>query len=135
MPLQLDGQLAVLTGSIGVEDAEPLAELVAQNPGGAVDLGACTHLHTAALQALASARPRIAVAPAMPSCPLGSSPRSRPEPDRRKSTMRTALLVDDSKTILMSLSHVLTGAGYKVETASMVMRGSTRSPPGASGRT
>jgi two-component system chemotaxis response regulator CheY len=31
--------------------------------------------------------------------------------------MRTALLIDDSKTILMSLSHVLTGAGYKVETA------------------
>ncbi|MGO9955797.1 MAG: response regulator [Solirubrobacteraceae bacterium] len=32
--------------------------------------------------------------------------------------MRFALLVDDSKTILMSLSRVLTGAGYKVETAS-----------------
>ena len=31
--------------------------------------------------------------------------------------MRTALLVDDSKTILMSLSHVLKGAGYIVETA------------------
>jgi two-component system, chemotaxis family, chemotaxis protein CheY len=31
--------------------------------------------------------------------------------------MRTALLIDDSKTILMSLSRVLTGAGYKVETA------------------
>jgi two-component system chemotaxis response regulator CheY len=31
--------------------------------------------------------------------------------------MSTALLVDDSKTILMSLSHVLKGAGYVVETA------------------
>ena len=63
MPLQLDDQLAVLTGNVGVEDAEPLAGWLRQNPGGAVDLGACTHLHTAALQALASARPRIAVAP------------------------------------------------------------------------
>jgi two-component system, chemotaxis family, chemotaxis protein CheY len=31
--------------------------------------------------------------------------------------MRTALLVDDSKTILMSLSRVLASAGWKVETA------------------
>jgi hypothetical protein len=48
---------------VSVEDAEPLANWLRQTPGGAVDLGACTHLHTAALQALASARPRIAVAP------------------------------------------------------------------------
>jgi len=31
--------------------------------------------------------------------------------------MRTALLVDDSKTILMSLSEVLKRAGYTVQTA------------------
>jgi two-component system chemotaxis response regulator CheY len=31
--------------------------------------------------------------------------------------MRTALLIDDSKTILMSLSRVLASAGWKVETA------------------
>ncbi|MGA2926817.1 MAG: response regulator [Solirubrobacteraceae bacterium] len=31
--------------------------------------------------------------------------------------MRTALLVDDSKTILMSLSRVLAATGYTVETA------------------
>lgn len=31
--------------------------------------------------------------------------------------MRTALLVDDSKTILMSLTEVLTRAGYTVQTA------------------
>ena len=31
--------------------------------------------------------------------------------------MSTALVVDDSRTILMSLSHVLKGAGYTVETA------------------
>jgi hypothetical protein len=63
MPLQLDDSTAVLTGSVSVDDAEPLANWLRQNPRGAVDLGACTHLHTAALQALASARPRIAVGP------------------------------------------------------------------------
>ncbi|MGA2925110.1 MAG: hypothetical protein ABSG43_03835, partial [Solirubrobacteraceae bacterium] len=61
MPLQVDEQTAVLAGVVSVEDAEPLANWLRQTPGGAVDLGACTHLHTAALQALASARPRIAV--------------------------------------------------------------------------
>lgn len=66
MPLQLDEQTAVLAGDVSVEDAEPLANWLRQTPGGAVDLGSCTHLHTAALQALASARPRIAVAPADP---------------------------------------------------------------------
>jgi hypothetical protein len=63
MPLQLDENTAVLSGSITVSDAEPLASWLRQTPRGAVDLGACTHLHTAALQALASARPRISVAP------------------------------------------------------------------------
>ncbi|MGO9791991.1 MAG: hypothetical protein ACLP8S_21570 [Solirubrobacteraceae bacterium] len=63
MPLQLDDHTAVLSGSITVSDAEPLANWLRQTPGGAVDLGACTHLHTAALQALASARPRISVTP------------------------------------------------------------------------
>ncbi|MGO9955798.1 MAG: hypothetical protein ACLP50_07405 [Solirubrobacteraceae bacterium] len=63
MPLTLDDGTAVLAGSVSVEEAEPLATWLRETPDGAVDLGACTHLHTAALQALASARPRIAVAP------------------------------------------------------------------------
>jgi hypothetical protein len=63
MPLQLDEHTAVLSGAITVSDAEPLASWLRQNPDGDVDLGGCTHLHTAALQALASARPRISVAP------------------------------------------------------------------------
>ena len=64
MSIQLDGTTAVLAGSVSVEDAEPLASWLRETPDGAVDLGACTHLHTAALQALLSARPRISVTPA-----------------------------------------------------------------------
>jgi hypothetical protein len=64
MSIQLDHTTAVLAGSVSVEDAEPLASWLRETPEGAVDLGACTHLHTAALQALLSARPRISVAPA-----------------------------------------------------------------------
>ncbi len=64
MPLQLDEHTAVLSGAITVQDAQQLADWLRQTPGGAVDLGACTHLHTAALQALSSAHAPIAVAPA-----------------------------------------------------------------------
>ncbi|MGA2926816.1 MAG: hypothetical protein ABSG43_12620 [Solirubrobacteraceae bacterium] len=63
MPLQLTDHIAILAGNISVEDAEPLANWLRQTNDRAVDLGACTHLHTAALQALASARARIAVTP------------------------------------------------------------------------
>jgi hypothetical protein len=64
MPLQLLEQTAVLTGHISVEDAEPLTEWLRQTEDPAVDLGGCAHVHTAALQSLLSARPRIAVMPA-----------------------------------------------------------------------
>ena len=63
MPLQLDDSTAVLTGNVSVDDAEPLATWLRDTPDGAIDLGGCTHLHTAVFQALASARPRISVPP------------------------------------------------------------------------
>jgi len=64
MPLQLLDSTAVLTGAVSVEDAEPLTEWLRQTQDPAVDLGGCAHIHTAALQALLSARPRISVMPA-----------------------------------------------------------------------
>lgn len=64
MPLQLLEQTAVLTGNVSVEDAESLTEWLRQAQDPAVDLGDCVHIHTAAFQALLSARPRIAVVPA-----------------------------------------------------------------------
>ena len=63
MPMQLDDHTAVLSGGISVDDAEPLTIWLRETPDCSVDLGACDHLHTAALQALLSARPRISVAP------------------------------------------------------------------------
>lgn len=62
MPLEL-GATAVLTGTVTVEDAEPLASWLRDHDQGQVDLSGCAHLHTAALQALLSARPRVAAPP------------------------------------------------------------------------
>jgi hypothetical protein len=53
----------VLSGTVTVEDAEPLASWLRDHHKGEVDLSGCTHLHTAALQALLSARPTIAAPP------------------------------------------------------------------------
>ncbi len=87
MPLQLDEHTAVLAGSVSVQDAEPLANWLRQTPDGAVDLGACTHLHTAALQVLASARPRIAVAPADAFLSAWIVPVLARDPDRPKESV------------------------------------------------
>ena len=66
MPLKLEGDTAVLTGAITVEDAEPLAAWLRDTPEPAVDLSDCTHLHAAALQALLAARATVAAEPADP---------------------------------------------------------------------
>ena len=63
MPLEL-GATAVLTGTVSVEDAEPVASWLRDHHDAHGDLGACTHLHTAALQALLSSRPAITTPPA-----------------------------------------------------------------------
>ncbi len=62
MPLEL-GATAVRTGTVTVEDAEPLAAWLRDHHDRHVDLSGATHLHTAALQALLSARPAIAAPP------------------------------------------------------------------------
>jgi len=43
-----------------------------------------------------------------------------------KSTMSTIMLVDDSATILLSISNILTKAGYAVEKASNAAEGLTK---------
>jgi hypothetical protein len=63
VPLEL-GATAVLTATVTVEDAEPLATWLRDHHDGRVDLSGCTHLHTAALQALLSGRPTITAPPA-----------------------------------------------------------------------
>lgn len=66
MPVEIEGALARLHGAVGVEEAEPLAAWLRECAGPAVDLDGCTHLHTAALQALLAARASVAAAPQDP---------------------------------------------------------------------
>ncbi|WP_337062926.1 hypothetical protein [Kineococcus sp. G2] len=64
MPLHFAEGTAVLTGTVVVDEAEPLAAWLRAADGPAVDLAGCEHLHTAALQALLAARVKVAAAPA-----------------------------------------------------------------------
>ncbi|NHC15281.1 hypothetical protein [Motilibacter deserti] len=64
MPLQLGSRTAVLEGTVTVEEAEPLAAWLRQTAGPRVNLRDCSHLHTAALQALLAARVKVSVLPA-----------------------------------------------------------------------
>jgi hypothetical protein len=84
MPVSLSESTATLTGVVTVEDAEPLAQWLRsaadasgpsdmsqpadrpQPSGLCVLMADCTHLHTAALQALLAGRPRLGSAPTDP---------------------------------------------------------------------
>ena len=59
MPVQLEGAMARLTGSIGAEEAADLAEWLAAG-GARVRLEGVEHLHSAVLQCLMAWRPAIA---------------------------------------------------------------------------
>lgn len=66
MPLDLPedtgGHPARLLEAVSVEEAAELTDWLRRTPAPEVDLSDCTHLHTAALQALLTARP-VVVAP------------------------------------------------------------------------
>ena len=59
MPVTFADGVATLTAVVCVEDAEPLTRWLRETADPGVDLTGCTHLHTAALQALMAARPRV----------------------------------------------------------------------------
>jgi hypothetical protein len=59
MPVSLSESTATLTGVVTVEDAEPLAQWLRSSTGLTVLMADCTHLHTAALQALLAGRPTL----------------------------------------------------------------------------
>lgn len=63
MALDLSGPAAVLSGRVTVEEAEPLARWLRETSDPHVDLAACDHLHTAALQALCAARATVTAVP------------------------------------------------------------------------
>ncbi len=64
MPLHFAEGTAVLTGTVVVDEAEPLAAWLRATEAPAVDLAGCDHLHTAALQALMAAGVKVSAAPA-----------------------------------------------------------------------
>jgi hypothetical protein len=57
-----DGNV-VLSGVVSVEEAEALCGLLCEHTDAGVDLGACLHLHTAALQVLLCARRKVVAPP------------------------------------------------------------------------
>lgn len=63
MPLNFAGDTAVADGACLVEDALGLLEFLQADGGAKVDLGSCTHVHTAVLQVLFAARPEIVALP------------------------------------------------------------------------
>jgi len=63
MPVDLHTRTAVLREVVNVEDAGSLAEWLRRTPEASVNLARCTHLHTAALQALLAARPTLTKPP------------------------------------------------------------------------
>jgi len=63
MTHQFTRDSAVLIGHVTVEDAATLLEWMLETPKGELDLRDVTHLHAAALQAIACAANRIAEPP------------------------------------------------------------------------
>ena len=66
MPLIVTEQQARFEEVCTVEDALPLLEFLKNSDTPEVDLSACTYLHSALLQLLLTARPRMTVSPADP---------------------------------------------------------------------
>jgi hypothetical protein len=54
-----DPNTIVLEGTCGVEDAEPLLQMLMEVPEPAVDWRSCQSLHTAVFQVLFKVRPRL----------------------------------------------------------------------------
>lgn len=52
MPIEYKKTVAVLSGQLGVEEAEPLLAWLMENPKASVNLKGCEHMHTSILQTL-----------------------------------------------------------------------------------
>jgi hypothetical protein len=60
-----DGRI-LLGGVCPIEEAETLLRYLSETPGATVDWSACEHAHTAVIQVLLAAQPRIVGRPADP---------------------------------------------------------------------
>ena len=59
MPIEFKRNRAVFQDEVGVEEAEGLLEWLQKKPTAKTDLGALSHLHTANLQVLMTARAEV----------------------------------------------------------------------------
>jgi hypothetical protein len=59
MPIEYKKNRAIFRDEVSVEEAEGLLEWLQTRPSARVDLSACSHLHTANLQVLMTARSGI----------------------------------------------------------------------------
>jgi hypothetical protein len=66
MPIEYKKSRAVFHGVVSVEEAEGLLEWLQSKPSTKVDLASCSHLHTANLQVLMTARAKVSSWPANP---------------------------------------------------------------------
>ena len=66
MPARIDGDRLLLSGVVSIEEAESVRDLLACHPDAGLDLSACEHLHTAALQVLLAARRAVSSPPEDP---------------------------------------------------------------------
>jgi hypothetical protein len=66
MPLKPGKRSIALIDQVTIEEVEPLAQWLREVDRPSVNLRACSHLHTAALQALLAARARVSAAPSDP---------------------------------------------------------------------
>ena len=64
MPLELGETTATLSGVVTVDEVEQLAGWLRATARPRVNLRRCTHLHTAAFQAMVRFRPKVTAAPA-----------------------------------------------------------------------
>jgi hypothetical protein len=53
----------LLKGTCALDDAEPLLRSLADNPHALIDWTGCDHIHTAVVQVLMAAKPRIVGSP------------------------------------------------------------------------
>jgi len=63
VPLHLRDRVATVSGTLAVEDIEPLVAWLRATPRARVNLRQCSHLHTGALQALLRFGARVSAPP------------------------------------------------------------------------
>jgi hypothetical protein len=63
MPIEYKTRVAHLIDTVGVEDAEALLTWLSDTPACSINLKRCSHIHSAALQAILFEQPKISRLP------------------------------------------------------------------------